>query len=176
MLARKINAGISLLTTLLIFTHAISIAVWMLSFGRIGRLPALLSWILAVCVLAHAFISIEMGVAANMDDEHRKGKMYPKLNRTVIIQRASGVLLAVIAIFHIAGTAGSMEPPKIIHGIVPPLFFLIVMVHVAFSTSKAFITLGIGNARFVKIADIAIKILSAATLIADVGGFYLFVW
>lgn len=176
MIARKVNAGISLLTTCLIFIHAISIAVWMLSFGTIGRLPAILSWMLVACVLFHAFISIDMVVSGLMSDEPRKGKMYPKLNRATIVQRVSGFLMIVLAGLHVAGTVGPMQPPRIIHGIVPPLFFAIVMAHVAISTSKAFITLGIGNVKFLKRADIAIKALCVATLAADVVGFYLYVF
>ena len=47
--------------------------------------------------------------------------------------------------------------------------------HYAVSISKAFITLGIGDAKFIKTADIAIKAICATTLIADIIGFYLFV-
>jgi succinate dehydrogenase hydrophobic anchor subunit len=176
MLTRKINAVISLLITLLIFAHAISIAVWMLSYGAVSRLPAIMSWVLVALVLVHAFISIEIVVSGLMSGEESKGKMYPKLNRTMIVQRVSGLLMIVFTGLHIAGATGAMQSPRIIHGIVPPLFFAIVMAHVAVSTSKAFITLGIGNARFIKTADIAIKAICAATLIADIVGFYLYVW
>ena len=66
-----------------------------------------------------------------------------------------------------------MQPPQIVHVIVPPLFFTLSLAHVAVSASKALITLGIGNAKFVRVADIAIKLLCCATLIADLIGFYL---
>jgi hypothetical protein len=176
MLTRKINAVISLVTTLLILTHAISIAIWMLSFGTVNKPPAAMAWMLTALVLVHAFIGIEQGVSSIMSGEHKKGKMYPKLNRATIVQRVSGLLMVVFTGLHIAGAAGVMQPPRIIHGIVPTLFFAIVMVHVAISTSKAFITLGIGNAKFIKILDVIIKAVCVATLIADVVGFYLYVW
>ena len=50
------------------------------------------------------------------------------------------------------------------------------MAHVAVSTSKAFITLGIGNAEFIKTLDAVVKVVCVATLIADVAGFFLFLY
>ena len=46
--------------------------------------------------------------------------------------------------------------------------------HTAISTSKAFITLGIGSAMFVKTVDIAVKVICGVTLVADIVGFYLY--
>jgi hypothetical protein len=54
-----------------------------------------------------------------------------------------------------------------------PLFFAIVLSHVAISTSKAFITLGIGNAKTIKTIDIVLKVICIATFIACTIGFYL---
>lgn len=176
MLTRKINAVISLLTTFLIFAHAIPIAVWMISMGAINRPPVILSWVLTGFVLVHVFICIDMVVSIHMSGEHQKGKTYPKLNRTMIVQRLSGVLMVLFTGLHIAGAIGAMHPPKIVHGIVPPLFFAVVMAHVAVSTSKAFITLGIGDAKFIKRVDILTKVICVITLIADVVGFFLYVW
>ena len=176
MLTRRINAIISLFTTFLIFAHAGSLAVWMLSRGAIGRPAAIMSWVLVAFTLVHAFISIDAVVSRLMSGEGNKGKRYLKLNRAMIVQRVSGALMALFTALHIAGAIGAMTPPKIVHGIVPPLFFAIVMVHVAVSTSKAFITLGIGNARFIKISDVLIKVICALVLIADVAGFFLYVW
>ena len=53
------------------------------------------------------------------------------------------------------------------------LFFTIVLTHIAISTGKAFITLGIGNAKFIKVVDIVMKVICGATLIAGVIGIYL---
>ena len=62
--------------------------------------------------------------------------------------------------------------PKILHTIMHPLFFGVCSMHIAVSVSKAMITLGIGNAKTVKIVDIIIKILCAVIWIASVIGFY----
>ena len=54
-------------------------------------------------------------------------------------------------------------------------FFTIALLHTAVSSSKALITLGIGSAKAIKVADRVIKVLCVVTLIADITGFYLFV-
>ena len=176
MLTKKINAVLSLIITVLIFAHAVSMALCMLSMGKIDRIPEPMSWALSGLVLLHAFICIYSAVAAHSGGEHKKSKSYPKLNRATNIQRISGLLMVVFTGLHVAGAAGFMTPPRIVHAIVPPIFFAIVMAHVAVSTSKAFISLGIGNARFVKRADVFVKVFSVLTLVADIVGFFLFVW
>jgi hypothetical protein len=123
----------------------------------------------------HAFISIYFAVDSQDEGEKRKFKSYPKMNHATIFQRVSGLLLIVFTALHVAGASGAMHPPQIVHAVVPPIFFTIALAHAAVSTDKAFITLGIGNAKFVKIVSIAIKLICAVTLIADITGFYLFV-
>ena len=176
MLMRKINACLSLLTTIALLAHAILIAVWMFSRGNLAKSLDFIPWILTGLVLIHVFISIDTLIFGLMSGEGRKYNKYPKMNATTVVQRISGILMAIFTVLHIAGATGVMHPPKIVHGIVPPLFFTIVLVHIAVSASKAFITLGIGNARLVKTVDIGVKVLCAATLIADVVGFFLYVW
>ena len=174
MLMRKINAGVSLLATFLLLNHAILNAVCMISRGTIAIRCAVMSWILFGLMLMHAFISIDLAMSAHAETEKRKSKSYPKLNAPTIVQRISGMTLIVFAGLHVAGAAGFMQPPKLVHAILPPLFFTIALTHVAVSTSKAFITLGIGNAKVIKAVDVAIKVICAATLIATFIGFYLY--
>ena len=76
---------------------------------------------------------------------------------------------------HVLGVVGITNPPQLVHAILPPLFFAFSLMHVAVSVSKAFITLGIGNAKAIKAIDIAVKMLCAVTLVADIVGFYLYV-
>ena len=132
--------------------------------------------ILLGTMVIHAFLSILLGILGHKGAEKRKCKAYPKLNKATILQRISGILLLILVIPHVAGATGALRPPQAANAVLPPLFFAIALGHVAFSTSKACITLGIGNARTIKIIDIAMKALCAATLIADVVGFYLFVY
>jgi hypothetical protein len=176
MLLRKINAIISLLATLFLLYHAIFTSVWMLSKGSIQQSAPVAPWILAGLIAAHAFIGIYFAVSSNMEGEKRKVKSYPKMNRVALFQRVSGILLIIFAVLHIAGASGAMTTPHIVHTIVPPLFFTIALAHTAVSTEKAFITLGIGNARFIKVLSVIIKVICAATLVASIAGFYLYLW
>jgi hypothetical protein len=77
-----------------------------------------------------------------------------------------------LLVLHIVG-ASNYYQPKILHAILHPLFFAVVLAHVAVSVSKAMITLGIGNAKVVKGVDVTIKLICIATFIASVIGFYL---
>jgi hypothetical protein len=175
MLLRKINAGISLLITVMLMCHAIFNAVRMLTRGD-GN-PAIagyMAWILSGLMVLHAIISILLGILAHKDGNKEKFNSYPKLNCRTLVQRITGILIILFTALHIAGAAGFMTPPQIVHAIVVPIFFFITLAHVGVSASKAFITLGIGNATFIKVADVAFKILSVVTLIAAVAGFYLF--
>ena len=174
MLMRKINAGLSLLTAFLLLVHAIFNAVWMISRGVIEKSGTFMPWVLFGLMLAHAFISIDLTISAHEGMGKHKCKVYPKLNRATIFQRISGMVLILFTALHVAGAAGFMTPPPVIHAIVPSVFFTVALAHTAVSTSKAFITLGIGNARIVKVVDIAVKVICVATLIAALTGFYLY--
>ena len=171
---RKINAVVSLLASVLILDHAIFLAAWMLSLGNIPKNENYMPWVLTCVVAIHALTSIGLAFYSRKGCQKHRSKAYPKMNIPTIIQRISGVLMIIFTWLHIAGTIGIMTPPQVVHAIVPPLFFLLVMAHVAVSVSKAFITLGIGNAKFVKAVDIVIKVICAATLIAALTGFYLY--
>ena len=174
MLLRKINAVFSLVTTVLLLYHAIFISVWMLSRGSIANNTSFLAWVLMGATVIHALISIDLAVSAHDGAEKSKCKSYPQMNVSTMFQRVSGVLLLVFTGLHVTGATGLMQPPQLIHAIVPPLFFALSLAHAAVSTSKAFITLGIGNAKFIKIADVIIKIICIITLVADVIGFYIY--
>jgi hypothetical protein len=170
---RKINAVLSLAATGLLLCHAISLAVWMLSRGSVPVPASAIPHALTMVILFHALISIGLMISGHKGAKKQKSKAYPKLNVPTVVQRISGALLVLFTWLHIAGALGLMTPPQVVHAIVPPLFFLLVLGHIAVSGVKAFITLGIGDAKFVKQADFVIKALCAATLVADVIGYYL---
>lgn len=169
---RKINAAISLISTILILVHAIFYSVWMLFRAGFAKMSAYPSRILVVLMMVHAIISIVLAILGHKGAEKRKCNNYPKMNKQTYIQRISGILLILFIGLHIAGALNHFQP-KILHAILHPLFFIIALTHVSVSTSKAFITLGIGNAKFIKIIDIAIKIICVLTIIACIVGFYL---
>ena len=174
MVLRKINAGFSLLSTILLLDHAIFHAAWMLSGCTIPK-TATVSRVLLGVMMIHAVISILLAFLGHKGAEKRPCNSYPKLNMATNIQRASGLSLILLSALHILGATGIMQPPQLVHAIVPPLFFTIALAHAAISTGKAFITLGIGSAKFVKILDIGMRVVCVATLIADIVGFYLYV-
>ena len=173
MILRKINAVLSLITTFLLLDHAIFNAVWMLSQGTIPKTTAL-SWVLIGFMAVHAIISIELGMSAHKGAEPTDAKTYPRKNAIIIVQRITGMLLIIFTALHVMGATGAIQTPAFIHAFVPALFFVICMAHTAISTSKAFVTLGVGNAKVVKVIDIAVKVVCVATLVADIVGFYLY--
>lgn len=174
MLMRKINAVLSLLITFLMMGHAISYSVWMISRGTIGQNIAFMSWVLMGLMFFHVFICVDFIVTGIMESAEHKCKKYPQMNKSTLVQRISGALLIVFAPLHAAGAAGYIQPPKVVHAIIPPLFFAIALIHASVSVGKALITLGIGSAKFVEVADIAAKVICAATFIAAVTGFYMY--
>lgn len=177
MLIRKINAALSLLVTLLLLDHAGFYSVWMISMGTIEKTAGPLPWIFFGLMMVHGVISLGLVISTRLkgpETEKDKVKAYPKLNGSTYFQRISGILLIVLTVLHVAGATGLMVPPRLIHAIVPPVFFTIALGHVAVSTSKAFVTLGIGNAKFIKAVDILMKVVCAALLIASLVGFYLY--
>lgn len=174
MVLRKINAVISIVITVLLLDHAIFHAVWMLAQGAIQKTQNPLSKILFCLMLVHAAMCITMAIRGNKGAEKRKCNEYANKNAATMIQRVGGMLLIVFTVLHIAGAIGIMQPPPFVHAVLPPLFFAMALLHVAISFSKALITLGIGNAKAVKIVDVAVKVICALTLIAAIVGFYLY--
>ena len=174
MLMRKINAVLSLLTTLLFFDHAIFNTVRMISPNPVEESADFMPWIFFGLMLLHAVISIFLVISTRSKNKEQKPKAYVKLNFATIAQRFSGVALIVLAGLHAVGTSGLVHFPKPVYPILHIVFFTVAFAHVAVSTSKAFITLGIGNAKFVKVADIVIKVICAVMLIAALTGIFLY--
>ena len=172
MILRKINAAVSLITTVLLMKHAVFLSVWMLSRCSIAKSGNVMPFILAALMVIHAAISIILGIFGHDGAKKQKVKSYPKLNKPTIMQRATGIMMIVLLGLHIAGSANHFQP-KILHAVLHPLFFAAALAHTSVSVSKAMITLGIGNAKAVKIIDAIMKIICIATFIASVVGFYL---
>lgn len=174
MILRKINAVLSLITAFLLLDHAIFFSIWMLSRGRMAASATNMPWILVGLTAIHAVLSIVILIVNRKggDKQEQKQKNYFKLNISTYIQRITGMLMIILLALHIIGSANYFQP-KILHAIFQPLFFIISLAHVSVSTGKALITLGIGNAKAVKIVDITVSIICAITLVASIIGFYL---
>ena len=169
---RKINAIISMLIVVLLFDHAIFYSVVMLSRYRIAAHATVLPWVITILVVIHAILSIAMAVLGHKGTENRKCNMYNRLNAKTMLQRYSGLLMIVLLVVHIVGS-GTHFQPKMLHAVLHPIFFAVVLMHLAVSMSKAFITLGIGNAKLVKVFDVVMPVVCCIIFAAAVVGFYL---
>ena len=172
MILRKINAALSLFTTVLLMDHAIFLSVWMLSRCSIEKSADFMPWILAVLMVLHAMLCIIFLIKSNKGVKKIKYKQYSELNVETYIQRITGVLIILMMGLHIAGAANHFHP-KILHAIFHPLFFAVALAHSAVSVDKAFVTLGIGSAKFIRAVSITMKIICSATFVAGVIGFYI---
>lgn len=127
---------------------------------------------LLVTMAVHALISIFLTIRCSGGTGKPKGKSYPAMNVPTNIQRLSGGLMIVLLGLHITGVKTHFQP-KIVHAIIQPLFFALSFAHISVSTSKAMITLGIGNTKVIKTVNVVMRIICGATLIAGVVGFYI---
>lgn len=176
MSTRRLNAVVSLLTTLLILFHAGFHAAWMLSGHTIPKtqMATVVSWALCGAMVIHAIISIDLLISHAMESKGKGGKKYAKLNVQTVFQRISGALLIPFSALHIGGTVGPVTPPPAVHATVPVLFFAVALAHASVSTGKAFITLGIGDAKTVKVVNTVMRVICGAILVAAAIGFYLY--
>lgn len=169
---RKINAGLGLITTIMLMAHAMFLSVWMLARCSFENTAEGLPHILATLMVVHAVLSIVLAVLGHKGAKKVKVKSYPKMNLPTMVQRITGVLMILMIGLHAAG-ANNHYKPKMLHAVFHPLFFAVVLAHTAVSTSKALITLGIGNAKTIKIINVIMRILCGITFVACVTGFYL---
>lgn len=171
MLLRKVNAWLSVATTMLLFQHTFFYSFCMLSLCDFNTVNEIISYVLAGLMILHAVLSAVMAFLGHKGADKGKFKDYPKINISTIIQRTSGILMLLLIGLHIWGAACFFQP-KILHAFIQPLFFIMALAHASVSFSKAFITLGIGNARTIRIIDIATRILCLVIFILGVVGFY----
>lgn len=172
MLLRKINAGLSLLTTVLLMDHAMFFSVWMLSRCSIEKSSESMPRILAVLMVVHAVLSVILLILGRRGGARKGARTYLRMNIPTVIQRASGALMLLLLALHVAGAANHFQP-KMLHAVLHPLFFAAVLSHASVSVSKALVTLGVGNATAVRVVDAVMGILCGATFVAGVVGFYL---
>ena len=171
---REINAPVSLIVLILFLEHAIFNSVWMLSRCSIEMFFNITPLVLTVLAVFHAILSLAMAALAHKGEEKPKQpyKTYTSLNIKTTIQRWSGIAILLLLGVHIAGAANYFHP-KLLHAFIHPAFFAVVLLHVAVSSSKAFITLGIGNTKFVKIFDRLMYVICGLIFIAGFVGLYL---
>lgn len=168
---KKINAITSLVSTLLIIVHGGYDAFWMFFRDKIPTLPKVISILLIISVLIHIVLSIIIVISGIKNNKGKKEKIYKKQNIRTILQRIFAVVTMLLIPLHSIGMSNRLSP-KLLHAIVHPIFFIAVYGHVAVSTSKAFITLGIGNTKFIKVIDIVMSIILLFIFLASLNGLY----
>lgn len=169
---RKINAVCALITTVLLLDHATFFSIWMLSRCSIAKSGDVFPWVLVTVMAVHVILSIILVISTRKDAKNKKHKEYYKLNIETYVQRITGFLIILLIGLHIAGAANYYQP-KMLHAVLHPLFFAAALAHVSVSAGRALITLGIGNARAIRIINVAIKALCCAIFVAGVIGFYI---
>lgn len=174
MLLRKLNAGLSLLTTLLILDHAMFFSAWLLSAGTMEKSSESMPRILTMLMLVHAALSIVILIRDRRRGE-KKGNAYPGLNAATWVQRISGILMLPLLGIHVAGAVHDFQPP-LLHALCHPVFFGVVLSHVAVSPGKALITLGVGSAGFIRVVDVAMRLLCGITFAAGAAGLYIYLF
>ena len=123
---RKINAVFSLISTILIFGHAISLGICMLTNTKPPDMVGVMSFLLTAVMAIHAVLSIIPAFLAKKDKPEYKVKEYPKMNIPTMVQRISGILMIPFTAIHILGAARITNTPDILQAILPPIFFLFV--------------------------------------------------
>ena len=123
-------------------------------------------------VVLHTILSILTAILGSGGKSKAKETMYAKENIKTLVQRMFGILMVLLLAPHIIGF-GNRLAPKALHSIIHPIFFLAVYGHTAISCSKAFITLGIGNAKTIKVIDIVATVLCGLIFVASIVGLYL---
>ena len=80
MILRKINAVLSLFTTVLLMVHAIFLSVWMLSRCSIEKSAGFMHWVLTFLMVLHAILCIILLIKSRKGVEKVEYKKYSELN------------------------------------------------------------------------------------------------
>ena len=170
-IARKVNAVISLVCSFLILVHSSYDAVWMFMRGLLPMLPKPSSYVLMFLVIIHTVLSIVTAILGSKGKTKKDEKMYSKPNKETLLQRIFGIVIVLMIPLHILGMQSFLNP-KIIHAILHPIFFFVVCAHTGISFNKAFISLGIGNAKLIKVLGIVIRVVCITIFVASCIGMY----
>ncbi len=147
MILKKINAAVALLSVLLMLAHIIYGVFTYVAFYYNPFLTKLLAIPFIILVCIHAVLGM---LSVFLLGDGTRADRYVKLNMGTLLQRVSAALIFPLLILHIntfslMGKAAENGRTYMIILLVAAelLFFTCVIVHVAVSFTKAFITLGI---------------------------------
>jgi succinate dehydrogenase hydrophobic anchor subunit len=173
MILKKINSALSLLTILGMLLHIGYTAFCYLTFYYNPVLKLIFSVPFMVTACLHAILG--MSVAFLQGDGTRLN-LYPKQNRRTVLQRLSAALIFPMLILHLntfnlmkTSVEAGQRALFVLQLLSEPLFFGMVLTHVATSFSNALITLGwISSRETQKTLDRIDYILCAAVFAVSV--------
>ena len=163
---KKANAVLAFISILILIAHIVVCVYSYIAFIYIPELIHAFAETAAVCIIAHAAVSLY--IVFTQGDGFKFDK-YPARNIRTHAQRISGLLMIPSFFVHFrtfgllmsAATSGSPALLKLFFAF-EAFFFAVVLLHSALSLSKAFITLGlIVTEKALKKADIVIFIVAA---------------
>lgn len=149
---KKANAVVSIFTVLCFFWHTLEMG--MLLIGWIAYRPSLKTsaHILAVCVCIHVLFSMFVMFFNKTDSS----KLYRAWSKETILQRVSAIALLFMVAYHIFENimgAGSAPEKTMAFAAFEVAFTVVGSLHVAVSSARALITLGLlGSERSVRLA------------------------
>lgn len=163
---KKWNAGLSLLTILLLLLHEGYQLYAYTTFYYNPTLSKVSGYAVAGCFVLHAILSI-IGVAVLHD---AKAVAYKRLNLRTVLQRVSAVMLLLLLPLHIfsfsllRSSAGGFG--YVLVEAAQVVFFATLFCHVGLSFSNALITLGwLSSIRKKRIIDIVVLVICVIMLI-----------
>ena len=143
---KKINAVLSLLTVLAIIVHIGYNIFAYLTFYYNPMLKGLTAGPFMLLACLHAILGM---MIVFLQADGTRLDLYPKQNRSTVIQRVSAALIFPLMILHtktfslLQSCAGSGKwVPFVLLIITQPLFYGTVLTHVAVSVTRALVTLG----------------------------------
>ena len=152
---KKFNAVCALILTALLIIHITISLVFMLTGLYNLNLTLIAARALSLTCIVHIIVSLTvLFIIRDRADKSKygsqKAKTYPALNMRIMIQRVTGLALLVMIHFHIATFQSfiyDFKPltfgGKAFAFFIEALFFGIVLLHLAVSFSRAFISLGL---------------------------------
>lgn len=159
---KRINAAISLLTTLALFAH-IGICF---NYDAAGSAAAdVIPTVLLALVMVHGVLSMLIFTLCHDGNDTR----YARLNLDTLLQRLSGTLMLFPLFISHLRIYGGGQSDSLLYALSEFLFFLLVGVHLAVSLPKALITLGVlPGERSMAVARVLAALLGLAVCVAGV--------
>lgn len=144
---KKINAVLSLLTTLALLVHVGCIVICYLAFIYNPTLIKMTARPFMLLTCLHAIIGLAMLLFAS---DGAWLDSYPKQNAATILQRVSAILLIPLTVLHVklfklltACAEGGQWTGFTLLMLTQPIFYGTVFTHVAVSITRALVTLGL---------------------------------